>query len=454
MGWSRKENSIMKKLFLVTLVLLMLSLGSFAQKTTVYFEKSSFELSVVTQQVLSALADDLKEGNGMEEVALIGHTDVDADELYNKELSLLRARAVADYFYSRGVVNRLHLESHGESELINENRSEEEKQENRRVEILRHYNTDNIIFTAMQETAQEFRVRSNADTVLTGKKGSKIYLKANTFTVANDQAKVLIKIREYYSKADMILANLTTRTLDGKLLDSKGVLHVSAFDDSVKIEPATGKTMGFYFKNKRIGDASELFGGIQSTAQMRWKRVTKSGTLADERGFIFTLNSNDTVRSQRWWYEELHGKYLRIERMNTKGVISFDSSRVEEEKIRKALIISASKQGWLSCNSAVEEQKSTADLMVEYSGDFVPEITVVYPNGTTLVNYSYREDNKVIFRNLPIGAKVELVALYKNSKMNAVKFAHRSIVVGSDTKVWMSLKAVDMAEVKKEVGKI
>ncbi len=69
-------------------------------------------------------------------VAVAGHTDSDGGEQYNRSLSQQRANSVASYLEGQGIKSmRLEVIGFGESQPIADNRTQQGKQENRRVEI-------------------------------------------------------------------------------------------------------------------------------------------------------------------------------------------------------------------------------------------------------------------------------------------------------------------------------
>ena len=70
-------------------------------------------------------------------IDIYGHTDSSGSDAYNQDLSERRAQSVANYLGSRGV-NRVRMATRGFGEsqlLINPERSEADRQANRRVEI-------------------------------------------------------------------------------------------------------------------------------------------------------------------------------------------------------------------------------------------------------------------------------------------------------------------------------
>jgi outer membrane protein OmpA-like peptidoglycan-associated protein len=69
-------------------------------------------------------------------VVAIGHSDSGGSAAYNRHLSLRRAEAVRRYLIERGVEpSRLDVEGRGESQPVATNDTEEERAQNRRVEL-------------------------------------------------------------------------------------------------------------------------------------------------------------------------------------------------------------------------------------------------------------------------------------------------------------------------------
>src|SRR4051812_23313343 len=155
----------MKKLFLIFIFFLSVNIIAFSQSTHILFDKGSYTINQLAKGKLDSLARVLKKLNVQEELCLVGHTDSDADEIYNKQLSLNRAIAVKDYFLLNGISNKIHIESKGETKLINTNSTEFEKALNRRVEIIQDYKPFNLIFTNQKKEIQQFEIPSNIDTI-------------------------------------------------------------------------------------------------------------------------------------------------------------------------------------------------------------------------------------------------------------------------------------------------
>jgi OOP family OmpA-OmpF porin len=70
-------------------------------------------------------------------VEVQGHTDSQADDEYNMDLSRRRAEAVRDYFIEKGVApSQLSVRAYGETRPMDTNLTPEGRQRNRRIELV------------------------------------------------------------------------------------------------------------------------------------------------------------------------------------------------------------------------------------------------------------------------------------------------------------------------------
>jgi outer membrane protein OmpA-like peptidoglycan-associated protein len=99
------------------------------------FRKSSAEIrsaSLVTLDRITEFAHDCQHTA----IAITGHTDATGDEAWNRQLSLIRARAVADHLIDRGVnPERLTIAGRGSEEPIADNSTVRGREFNRRIEF-------------------------------------------------------------------------------------------------------------------------------------------------------------------------------------------------------------------------------------------------------------------------------------------------------------------------------
>jgi hypothetical protein len=102
----------------------------------VHFDSNSATLSAQAKGYLNGVADMLLHGYKEVTVHLSAHTDSDASDEYNQELSKKRETAVMEYLVASGAQQTMLLSSHhGEAAPKAENTSEAGKAQNRRVEL-------------------------------------------------------------------------------------------------------------------------------------------------------------------------------------------------------------------------------------------------------------------------------------------------------------------------------
>jgi outer membrane protein OmpA-like peptidoglycan-associated protein len=102
----------------------------------VRFDNNKATLKPESFPVLDKAAVGLKDWGDIK-VEIAGHTDsVDSDE-HNMKLSQSRAETVRDYLVSKGIsADRLTAKGYGESSPIADNKTEEGRATNRRVEMM------------------------------------------------------------------------------------------------------------------------------------------------------------------------------------------------------------------------------------------------------------------------------------------------------------------------------
>ncbi|MEO5581060.1 MAG: OmpA family protein [Saprospiraceae bacterium] len=105
-------------------------------KTLIYFRYASNQQDndILVNQYIDDLASRLK--NTGDIINLTGHTDDDASAEHNAVLGLKRAQIIKDLLVTRGIKSsRIKIKSKGESEPIAPNNTEENRKQNRRVEL-------------------------------------------------------------------------------------------------------------------------------------------------------------------------------------------------------------------------------------------------------------------------------------------------------------------------------
>jgi len=101
-----------------------------------HFQHNSAELTPNARIILDEVAQNLIAHPQKNDIEVQGHASSEGKESYNMRLSQRRAQSVADYLKSKGVSNRLIAKGYGETQPIADNRTEEGRAQNRRVELI------------------------------------------------------------------------------------------------------------------------------------------------------------------------------------------------------------------------------------------------------------------------------------------------------------------------------
>ena len=100
-----------------------------------FFDFDKHVLKTEGKAKLDDLVGKLK-GISLEVIIAVGHADAVGTDAYNQKLSVARSEAVKAYLVSKGVEkNRIYTEGKGESSPVADNKTNEGRAKNRRVEV-------------------------------------------------------------------------------------------------------------------------------------------------------------------------------------------------------------------------------------------------------------------------------------------------------------------------------
>ena len=103
----------------------------------IQFEYNKADIKEESHELLNDIVSTLKEHEEIQEMSIEGHTDSDGKAKYNKKLSQSRADSVKQYLVDAGIDEaRLVTKGWGEEKPIADNKTDEGKETNRRVEFL------------------------------------------------------------------------------------------------------------------------------------------------------------------------------------------------------------------------------------------------------------------------------------------------------------------------------
>lgn len=125
---------------------------------------------------------------------------------------------------------------------------------------------------------QSFNISVESDTIITAKQGTKIFIPSGCFVFSNGKTPketVKIELKEYYSISDIVLANLST-TSDGKILETGGMIKISAKSNGKKLKINPRKEIKYLFpKNGRTSKMKLFYGNKNKNNIINWKQSNK-----------------------------------------------------------------------------------------------------------------------------------------------------------------------------------
>lgn len=102
----------------------------------VFFDWNKYNVSAGANDVLDAVAQEIKSRKDVKGLTVIGHTDSSGSAKYNQKLSLKRGNAVRDGLIARGVpADMIHVEARGETDLLVKTADGVREPANRRAQI-------------------------------------------------------------------------------------------------------------------------------------------------------------------------------------------------------------------------------------------------------------------------------------------------------------------------------
>ncbi|RZK62036.1 MAG: hypothetical protein EOO59_03605 [Hymenobacter sp.] len=110
---------------------------------------------------------------------------------------------------------------------------------------------------------QEFRVRAGRDTVLVARQGTRLLVPARAFDVPSNSGPVELRLREFYSIPDIVLAGLGTRA-GFDLLETGGMLHLYAAADGRTVDLRPGMEITIQLPTAKQLPDMQLYEGISN----------------------------------------------------------------------------------------------------------------------------------------------------------------------------------------------
>jgi hypothetical protein len=442
---------------------LLLFLGlfslSYSQNEVIYFDVDSYDITAEAREKLNDIATKIIDEDITSDLAVIGHTDIDASHKYNKKLSLNRAHAVRNYLLDKGVINRFHLLSRGEEATVNKNKDEDEKALNRRVEIDLNYRTNNDVYSLYDQEMQEFRLNPFEETTIRTKGGIRIDFQADSFEDVKEYMSVKVQVKEYHQKGDFLMNNLTTHTPNGQMLESGGMMNIIATQGEDTLQLKEDKPMSILFPNRKADDRMQLFSGVEHDTHMAWNQETNDvNPFSDWYGWSKTYypGTEDTIRRSRWWHEMIGENAYRIQRTwdIENDSTYLDTTDVASEVFLNDIMQESTKLGWINCDRFYDDSRPKVDFIVQIDEDFIPSMNIVFKEVNSIMPYTYREDNRLVFANVPSNAAIQIIGLFKDKEEDKIHFASKPSSVRPKSPTSVSFRIASADEIKKQLSSL
>jgi len=260
-------------------------LASNIQNLTLYFDKDKYTISEAEKQKLAKVTDaDL--------VYIDGYTDSDGSYEYNQKLSQHRAEEIKRLIVSKNPTIRTDVHFFGKTNLKKQEITEEDKKQNRRVEISFIQNP----FLQLKTEVQKFRIDNSKDQTIIGKEGTVVEIPQGAF----DNKMVDIEMSEHYQLENILGENLTTKS-NNEALETVGMIKINATVNGIVVQPISELT--YKFPNKSNKDGFKLFLGERDKEYtINWNLEQKPQPIQE---FIISGSSAATqdiaIQSEQFW---------------------------------------------------------------------------------------------------------------------------------------------------------
>ncbi|MFT6747220.1 MAG: hypothetical protein ACJAZ2_001568 [Glaciecola sp.] len=367
-------------------------------------------LSADAKTELKQFAITFRKSRNRKDLIIVGHADLDGDYNYNTALSMRRAKAVRNQLELLGVKNRTQLISKGERHPAVSGNTIKDLALNRRVEIAIQASKGPRAKSLDRAKKQTFEINTNTQIQITGEKGTIIKFPKSCFKASKKDSLIQISLKEYTTQEDAILADLSTVTPSGKLIESKGMIHIEAKIGSRHIPLKRGKKIEIIFPKREAGDSTKIFYGQRFEQGVLW--TAGQGPIGCNEEIIenFKGDKNQKGTLFRRTCTKADESAVIQESWHNDGTLTISQRRVSTADRVEAPLFST-RLGWINCDKFNQSKQPKIDFAVRVTPSKNQRVYLVFENINSLMPYSTRENNHYIFKNVPQDMKVKVVVL-------------------------------------------
>jgi hypothetical protein len=194
------------------------------------------------------------------------------------------------------------------------------------------------LFNGLVKEAQEFAIDNSKDTLLLCKEGAALFIPAGSL----GNGAVKISIREYFRKSDIVMNKLTT-TSNNELLQSGGMVHISATQNGQPVGLSADKPMRLILPDtSEYMKTMQLFNG--QTARSKQQAEGNVDTMAAEAAMVNWIAQPSFFTSVNFktqvWVLDLRNEPFRVKDKKKGEVAVFNivyKPGLPREKIRQLM---------------------------------------------------------------------------------------------------------------------
>jgi len=252
------------------------------------------------------------------------------------------------------------------------------------------------INSLFMKEAQTFKL---ANDPIEGKEGTIIELNKEDLMFEDGSAvsgPVTIELREFYKKADMLFANISTVS-DNGILETGGMIEVNAFSENKKLRLKDDAEMTVKFVAPYEQKDMQTFYGEIENGTVVWNQPKKTVT----NGAGILLQSNITAVDT--FYVSGNDVEYSVEEAAVAAPEEWHSEF--NELISKKL-------GWINCDRFLEYDALT-NITVKCDSANYPLVSLVFSRVNSIMPSFFYRDGNYKFKNIPVGEHVALIAMKK-----------------------------------------
>lgn len=304
-----------------------------------------------------------------------------------------------------------------------------------------------------EEKPQTFSVNPSNDTLIIGHKGTRIKFRKNGFIDSLGQQisePVTIVLKEFYTIEDFINNRLSTRTTDGRLLSSSGMIYLEATSGNKTLQIKESAPATLMFPRIIKSSVANLFSGQRGKHdEIEWHQlqpvhvdttlfvrdvVVGASELArvDDDGFVkievYAVIGPDTTQlteTNRTAFENVLRRRTGLSYTAYKAKLAKDrTARLEMFEKFNYYVFQTNQLGFINCDIFIKEELYPFSVQSTEATEIVIIVdslnSVIYPDAISRTSSDDEIHMSVQFK-LPDDKAVTVVS-YKIDKTNGYRF--------------------------------